>query len=186
MTYTPPVIVSGSTRLTKALIDDITHAIAAAHDEIDALAERTSGQEIGYSVFSDQFTATTATWEQIPGLELSFPTANRPVYLTLDLGLVAVDGVTKHSMSVSYRIFDVTHQVAIMTGYVTAVRSNSTDASEYLLAQSSPMTARIPPGRPDSRHVIQVQVPSDQVGPAWMLNVAWAEGIDLTLKAVSA
>ena len=186
MSYVRPNIVSGATRLTKELVDDITKGIEDAHEELHALAERTSGQEIGYSVFSDQFTATAATWEQIPGLELSFPTANRPVYVTLDLGLVAVEGVTKHSMSVSYRILDFTHQVPIMNGYVTAVRSNSTDASEYLLAQSSPMTARIPPGRPDSRYVIQVQVPSDQVGPVWMLNVAWAEGIDLTLKAVSA
>lgn len=144
------------------------------------------GQEIGYCIYDEQFTATSNNWEIIPGLELGFPTGDRPVYITIDLGLVAVEGAVESATSIAYRILDITHGKPIISGYVTADRRAAlNDGSEYLLSQSVPLTARLPAGLPDSRYVVQVQVPSDQLGPAWYFNVAWAEGIDLIIKAVT-
>ena len=160
-------------------------AHAAAAGEIRALQQSRSGQEIGYAIYSDQFTASTASWEQIPGLELTFPTGDRPVYLTLDLGLIAVEGVQANSASLSYRILDVVNQIPIRNAYVTATRSTLTGPAEYLLTQSVAVTARIPAASADLRYVVQVMVPEDQIGPSWYLNVAWAQGIDLILKAVT-
>lgn len=161
-------------------------AHAAAAGEIRALQQSRSGQEIGYAIYSDQFTATTANWETIPGFELTFPTADRPVYLTLDLGLLAVEGVVESAASINYRILDLTHGVPVAVGYATADRRTAGGVgSEYLLTQSVSVTARLAAGLPDTRYVVQVQIPDDQVGPSWYLNVAWAEGIDLILKAVT-
>lgn len=161
-------------------------AHAAAAGEIRALQQSRSGQEIGYAIYSDQFTASTASWEQIPGLELTFPTGDRPVYLTLDLGLVAVEGVSEQAASISYRILDAQNQIPLRTGYVTADRRLTAGGAEYLLAESTPITVRLEPNRPDLRYIVQVQVPNDQLGPAWYFNVSWAQGIDLRLKAVTA
>ena len=145
-----------------------------------------SGKEIGYCIYTDQFTATTDSWETIPGFELAFPTASRPVYLTLDLGLVAVEGVSEQAASISYRILDVQNQIPLRTGYVTADRRLTAGGAEYLLAESTPITVRLEPNRPDLRYIVQVQVPNDQLGPAWYFNVSWAQGIDLRLKAITA
>ena len=144
------------------------------------------GQELGFAVYTHQFTATSASWETIPGFELALPTGDRPVYFTLDMGLVAVEGVTARATSVSYRILDLDRQMPLLSGYVTAVRRNTVDANEYLLVQSSPITVRVNPNQPLVRYIVQVQVPNDQTGPAWYFNVEWAEGIELTLKAVTA
>lgn len=152
-----------------------------------AAVESSPGAEIGYTLYTDQFTATTANWETIPGFEVTLPTAERPVYLTLDLGLLAVEGAVESATSINYRILDLTHGRPIAGGYATADRrSAGGTGSEYLLTQSVPLTARLAAGLPDTRYVVQVQLPADQVGPAWYLNVSWAEGIDLIFKAVIA
>lgn len=177
----------GAVEIARGEAESFAAIAGAAAAFTVAAAESSPGAEIGYTLYTDQFTATTANWETIPGFELTFPTADRPVYLTLDLGLIAVEGAVESATSINYRILDLTHGRPIAGGYATADRrSAGGTGSEYLLTQSVPLTARLAAGLPDTRYVVQVQLPADQVGPAWYLNVSWAEGIDLILKAVIA
>lgn len=169
MSYTPPVIVSGLTRLTKELIDGITRGIEDAHDEL--VHASYAGTELAAAETVTQFAWSGTDWNNVPGLTLTFATDDGPAYLRAQLGTVVVHTVKK--ANISYRILDVTSQQPISTGAVTVIGDTDGTQDGDDVTGIPILEARILAGLPERTYQVQVQSPTGvgaYVTPGWMQN----------------